>query len=149
MATWKLARLPGRQAHLRGGVHWHRACFTGDWKFFKETFGLKYHYGTDQCCHKCHVDKSATATNDTVLTWDSAGFINRRSDEDFKSGAKASLTIPGVHVSALLNLANAVCLHGCICDGCACAFCAFLGRRLFVCSLAIGCEFDELAGYRL
>ena len=119
------ARKPWQRGSWRGSLAGKPICeeeyigilvrFTGSWKLCRVTFGLKYHYGTDQCCHKCHVDKSATATSYTILTWDSAGFIDRRSDEDFKSGAKASLTIPGVHVSALLSLANAVCLHACIC----------------------------------
>ena len=101
---------------IAGGLLFITCQVIGDWKWLKEEFRLRYHYGTNECCWKCRAKKRQGGR---VTAWnfglDAPWASMVRTHEEFMTHLRSVLCkLPGFHVDCLLCDIMHLMMLGCL-----------------------------------
>ena len=77
------ARKGQQREYLANGARGFIVEVLGDWKWIKETFKLKQHFNTMDCCHQCFVRKEPGPLNFARLTPSAFALVPRRSMQSY------------------------------------------------------------------
>ena len=109
-------RYKKRDGIIAGGVLFVTCQVIGDWKWLKEEFRLKYHYGTNECCWKCRAKKRRGGA---MTAWDfrllAAWTFQLRTHAEFMAHRRSVLCgLPGFHHDSLLCDIMHLIMLGCL-----------------------------------